>query len=260
MLIPYVDTTLYPLIDFSTIPHIDGLSLGFVVADSDKDPSWGGSYKVASGFMDKRINGYRKHLTCSFGGAVGKELAQVCSNEFELFCKYKSVVDKYKFTTLDFDLEGQCLSDRAANDRRVKALKLLKKAYPKINLQVTLPVSPDGLAYDAMQVVDDYEVVNIMAMDYGNVKQMGAAACEAATAAHRQTGKPIGITVMIGKNDTGEIFTLEDAKQLSRFADVNHWVTFLSFWSVHRDRGIGGGLESSSQIPQKPFEFSLLLK
>jgi len=259
MLIPYVDITLYPLLDCSTIPHIDGVCLGFVVADADKDPSWGGAYKVTSDFMDKRIREYKKKMVCSFGGAQGKELAQVCKNELELFDKYKSVVEKYNFNTLDFDIEGQALQDHKANGLRRKALKLLKKTYPKIQLNVTLPVSPSGLSFDAMQLVDDFEVVNIMAMDYGNVKQMGAAACEAATNAHRQTGKPIGITVMIGKNDTGEIFTLDDAKQLSKFAEVNHWVAFLSFWSVHRDRGLGGGLESSSQITQKPWEFSSLL-
>lgn len=259
MLIPYVDTTLYPLIDFSTIPHIDGICLGFVVADASKDPSWGGAHKVSSDFMDKRIKGFHKKIVCSFGGAQGKELAQVCNTELELFQKYKQVVDKYGFKTLDFDIEGQSLNDHKANDRRRKALKLLKKAFPKINLQVTLPVSPSGLSYDAMQLVDDFEVVNIMAMDYGSVKQMGAAACEAATNAHKQTGKPIGITVMIGKNDTGEVFTLDDAKQLEVFARANHWVYFLSFWSVHRDRGIGGSIESSSQIAQKPWEFSSLL-
>ena len=259
MLIPYVDTTLYPLLNCSTIPHIDGICLGFVVADADKDPSWGGSYKVASGFMDKRISEFKKKIVCSFGGAQGKELAQVCNNEFELYEKYKQVVDKYHFKTLDFDIEGDALNDHDANFRRSKALKLLKKNYPKINLQVTLPVSPSGLSYNAMQLVDDFEVVNIMAMDYGNVKEMGAAACEAATNAHRQTGKPIGITVMIGKNDTGEVFTVEDAKQLSTFARINHWVYFLSFWSVHRDRGFGGGLESSSQVPQKAWDFSLNL-
>lgn len=259
MLIPYVDCTLYPLIDFSTIPHIDGIHLGFVIADSNKDPSWGGFHKVVSGYMDKRINGFKKKMVCSFGGAQGKELAQVCNSEYELFEKYKQVVEKYEFATLDFDIEGQALVDHKANDRRRKALKLLKKAFPKLNLQVTLPVSPSGLSYDAMQLVDDFEVVNIMAMDYGNVKQMGAAACEAATNAHRQTGKPIGITVMIGVNDTGEVFTLEDAKQLEVFARANHWVYFVSFWSVHRDRGLGGPLESSSQINQKPWEFSSLL-
>ena len=88
MLIPYVDVTLYPLLDLAAVPHIDGLHLGFVIADADKDPSWGGSYKVASGFMDKRISEFKKKIVCSFGGAQGKELAQVCKNEFELYEKY----------------------------------------------------------------------------------------------------------------------------------------------------------------------------
>jgi len=260
MLIPYADVTLYPLVDFSTIPHIDGLSLGFVVADSSKDPSWGGSYKVSSGFMDKRIQGYKKKLICSFGGAQGKELAQVCKDEFELFNKYKMVIDRYKFTSIDFDIEGQSLDDYKANERRAKAIRLLKRSYPKLQMSITLPVSPSGLSAEALALVDQFDVVNIMAMDYGNVKEMGGAACEAATNAHKQTNKPIGITVMIGVNDTKEVFTLRDAKQLSAFADMNHWVRFKSFWSIHRDRGVGGGLESSSQVTQAPWEFSSILK
>ena len=260
MLIPYVDTTISPLIDFTTVPHIDGLHLGFVVADSNKDPSWGGSYKVTSDFMDKRIKDFKKTLICSFGGAAGSELAQVCKDEFELFQKYKLVIDKYKFKIIDFDIEGSALGDYKSIDIRNKAILLLRKTYPKLKIHVTLPVSPDGLSPKAVEMTSLFDVVNIMAMDYGGVKEMGAAACEAATNAHRQTKKPIGITVMIGKNDTGEVFTLRDAQQLSAFASVNNWVHFKSFWSVHRDRGTSGALDSSSQVSQSPWQFSCLLK
>lgn len=260
MLIPYVDTTVYPLIDFATIPHIDGLHLGFVVADSSKDPSWGGHHKVTSDFIEKRLKGYKKKLICSFGGAAGKELALVCKDENELFAKYKQVIDRHNFKILDFDIEGAALDDYRSIHIRNKALKMIRKAYPKIALHCTLPVSPSGLSPRAVEIATQFDVVNIMAMDYGNVKEMGAAACEAATNTHRQTKKPIGITVMIGVNDTKEVFTLRDAQQLSVFADINNWVAFKSFWSVHRDRGVGGGLESSSQVKQNPWEFSSLLK
>lgn len=260
MLIPYVDTTLSPAIDFATIPNIDGLHLGFVVADASKDPSWGGHYKVSSGYMDKRIQAFKKPLICSFGGASGSELALVCKDEIELFGKYKSVIDRYKFTTVDFDIEGAALYDNKSIEIRKKAIKMLRYTFPKLKINVTLPVAPYGLSAKGIQMAPLFDVVNIMAMDYGNVKEMGAAACEAATNAHRQTKKPIGITVMIGKNDTPEIFTLRDAQQLSAFADHNNWVSFLSFWSIHRDRGVGGSLESSSQVVQNPWQFSSFLK
>ena len=260
MLYPYVDTTLYPLIDLTTVPHIDGLHLGFVIADSSKDPSWGGSHKVSSDYMDKRIKDFKKPLICSFGGAAGSELATVCKDEFELFTKYKFVIDKYKFKTIDFDIEGAALSNLKSIEIRNKAIRMLRKAFPKLKIHVTLPVSPNGLSPKAVEMTPLFDVVNIMAMDYGNVKEMGEAACEAATNAHRQTKKPIGITVMIGQNDTNEVFTLRNAQQLSAFADHNYWVAFTSFWSVHRDRGLGGGLESSSQVVQNPWQFSSILK
>lgn len=258
MLIPYVDTTLYPLIDLSTVPHSNSFHLGFVIADADSDPSWGGYHKVSSDFMDKRIKG--KELICSFGGAYGKELAQVCTTEKELFDKYKTVIDRYDFIALDFDIEGQALMDARSNYIRSKAIAMIRKQYPKLGINLTVPSMPFGLTKTVLMMATDFDIINIMAMNFGNVKEMGAAVCEAATNAHKQTGKPIGVTVMIGKNDTGEVFTLDDAKQLTEFAKHNSWLVFKSFWSVHRDRGVEGDLAQSSQVPQKPWAFSKLLK
>ncbi|MGL5112690.1 MAG: hypothetical protein ACRC6O_08640 [Flavobacterium sp.] len=258
MLIPYVDTTLYPLIDLSTVPHSNCIHLGFVIADADKDPSWGGYHKVSSDFMDKRVNG--KELICSFGGAYGKELAQVCTNERELFEKYKTVIDRYDFIALDFDIEGQALMDKKSNYLRSKAIEMIRKTYPKLGINLTIPSMPFGLTNDVIYMSSEFDIINIMAMNFGNVKEMGGAVCEAATNAHKQTKKPIGITVMIGKNDTGEIFTLDDARQLTAFAKQNSWVAFKSFWSIHRDRGLDGDLAQSSQVAQNAFQFSTLLK
>jgi len=144
MLYPYVDTTLSPAIDFTTIPHIDGLHLGFVIADSSKDPSWGGHYKVSSDYMDKRIRNFKKPLICSFGGAAGAELATVCKDEYELFTKYKYVIEKYNFKIIDFDIEGAALGNLPSIEIRNKAIRMLRKAFPKLKIHVTLPVSPNG--------------------------------------------------------------------------------------------------------------------
>jgi chitinase len=258
MLIPYVDTTLYPLIDLSTVPHSNSVHLGFVIADSDQDPSWGGYHKVSSDFMDKRIAG--QELICSFGGAYGKELAQVCTNEKELFEKYKTVIDRYDFIALDFDIEGQALTDSRSNYIRQKAIQMIRKEYPKLGINLTCPSMPFGLTKSVLLMAPDFDIINIMAMNFGDVKEMGSAVCEAATMAHKQTHKPIGITVMIGVNDTGEIFTLEDAKLLQVFAKKNAWVAFKSFWSIHRDRGEKGDLAQWNQVTSNPWAFSKLLK
>jgi len=64
---------------------------------------------------------------------------------------------------------------------------------------------------------------------------------------------------MIGKNDTGEIFSLDDAKCLKQFAKNNLWIKRLSIWSIERDQGLKGDLNKSSQVDQEPFEFSKIL-
>src|SRR5260370_27821257 len=48
----------------------------------------------------------------------------------------------------------------------------------------------------------------------------------------------VGITVMIGQNDTqGEIFRLSDTNTVLNFANANSYVTRLAFWSLARDNG-----------------------
>jgi len=267
---PYTDTTLYPTYDISTVPDVKCFTLGFIVADGKKNPSWGGYYPISTDFykdiMAKvRANG--GELICSFGGASGAELATVVKNVDDLYCKYKAVIDTYQFNSIDFDIEGPGLSDRDAIDRRAHAILKLLNCYPDLQVSVTLPVMPDGLDDDGLYVVQSTpcDLVNIMAMDYGTIKKgdMGRAACDAATATRKQTGKDIGITPMIGRNDTwesGEIFDQGDAYTVKGFQVKNSWVKRLGCWAIERDRGVMGDLNWSSQIYQDPFEFSEIFK
>jgi len=85
---------------------------------------------------------------------------------------------------------------------------------------------------------------------------MGKAVISAIESTMKQTKKDIGVTVMIGKNDTFEIFTLEDAKELKAYLKKNKRVKRLSFWSIERDRGVDGPLATSSQIKQAKWEFT----
>jgi hypothetical protein len=258
---PYTDTTLYPLFDINKVPGVSAFCLGFIVADASGRPAWGGYYRVDRGYYGSVIHQAQSKgtkLIASFGGAAGKELALVSKNSTELFMKYKNVIDEYKFSSIDFDIEGEAVKDRKANKSRQEAILELQRRYPNLEISITVPVMPTGLDKDYLDLVSmtPCDIVNLMCMDYGSVKDMGKAAIEAALSARKQTGKKIGITVMIGKNDTGEIFTLEDASMVHKFAKENKWVKRTSFWSINRDLGKDGNIEVSSQIKQPEYGFS----
>jgi chitinase len=261
MYAPYTDTTLYPTFDISSVPNVTRFCLGFIVSDRNKNPSWGGYHDIWSDFYKDiiaKIRAQGRKLVCSFGGAAGKELAHVCPTADELFKKYQAVVDMYDFDYLDFDIEGYNMHDMTVNRKRADAILKLKQKNPKLKISLTLPVNRWGLEKDSVEIVKmtQCDLVNIMAMDYNNIKDMGQAACEAALCTRKQTGKDIGVTVMQGRNDTGEVFTLDDARILKKFQMSNPWVKELRIWAIERDRGVKGDLSWSSQIEQVPFEFS----
>lgn len=108
-------------------------------------------------------------------------------------------------------------------------------------------------------------------MDYGSgvapngATGMGGYAIQAAQATYDQArsaglNTKIGITPMIGQNDVqGEIFRLEDAKQLVEWAKTVDWVAEISMWSVNRDTSKLGPLYASSQIQQGDYDFCRVL-
>jgi hypothetical protein len=264
MLVPYVDVTLFPTFDISSAP-VNTFLLGFIVADQDNDPSWGGYYKLNQNFYMDKINKVRSNggdVIVSFGGANGKELAQASTSVESLFLKYKSVVDKFQLKSIDLDIEGPALYDQASCERRGAAILNLRNVYPKLQVSLTLPVMPYGLGKEALECmrVTPHDIVNIMAMNFGTEKDMAAAVISAIQATRLQTKKKIAVTVMIGQNDTPEVFTLKNALVLKTFLKNNPWVVRVSFWSMERDLGKAGVLSHSSQIRQKKFEFSNILK
>jgi len=261
---PYVDVSLYPKpILQDTPPQL--YSLGFVVADVMAEPSWGGYYSVSSGYYDDQIEYLRKEekeVIVSFGGAEGTELAQVLSGD-ELVQKYASVILRYDLKYIDFDIEGNVLKDKIANRVRAKAIAELKKLYPKLHVSLTVAVMPYGFDQDVLELIKQTpcDMVNIMAMNYGDEPDMFKATVDAAKAAREQVCKDIGITVMIGENDTGEIFSLADARYLNRHVKTYFkWVKRLSFWSLNRDNGNKRSMEKSSMIDQELFEFSRIFE
>ncbi|MFI9237231.1 cellulose binding domain-containing protein [Streptomyces sp. NPDC053079] len=284
---PYVDTSLYPAYDLLGTARKTGVknfNLAFITSGGGCTPKWGGVSDLGSDAVARQIAPLREaggDVRVSFGGAAGSELGLVCSSAEELAAAYGKVVDAYKLTKVDFDIEGSALPDTAANTRRAQAIALLQKKHPGLDVSFTLPVMPTGLTQDGVKLVENAKkngvsiaAVNIMAMDYGSSfnGDMGQYAIDAATATHAQVKgvlglsdqaawKALAVTPMIGVNDVAaEIFKVDDATRLAAFAR-SKGIGWLSMWSATRDKPCPGGAQNSasatcSSIAQDEFAFT----
>ena len=276
--------------------------LSFVVASklSACQPSWGATYSLAEADdvldLERRVVRQRQRggdVLVSFGGALNDELAIACSDEAALASAYSAVVDHLDLTMVDFDLEGSTLSDSAANSRRARAVASVQRARrdagSDLSVWLTLPVSPSGLDQAAAAVIDDMIVggvdlagVNILTMDYGTSRRSSVSLVDASMQAadatfdvlnnsYRRAGtslsssevwQRIGITPMIGQNDTiADVLDIDGARQLHRAAR-SRGVGRMSMWSANRDRACGGNLLSTvvnnncSGVEQEPGQFA----
>ncbi|MFF5447532.1 cellulose binding domain-containing protein [Streptomyces sp. NPDC012888] len=284
---PYVDTSLHPaydLLDTAAKTGVKEFHLAFITAGGGCTPMWGGVTDLASDKVAAQIGALRAQggdVRVSFGGAAGRELALNCATADELAAAYGKVVDHYRLTKVDFDIEGAALPDTAANDRRAQAIARLQKSHPGLDVAFTLPVMPEGLTQPgvallagAKQAGVRVDGVNIMAMDYGPAYSgdMGQYAIEAATATQAQikgvlglsdaaAWKTVAVTPMIGVNDvTSEVFTVSDAGQLVDFAR-SKGIGRLAMWSATRDRQCAAGAvnhadPTCSSILQQPLAFT----
>ncbi|MFD9407503.1 cellulose binding domain-containing protein [Streptomyces sp. NPDC059989] len=284
---PYVDTSLYPaydLLDTAATTGVKEFHLAFITSGGGCAPLWGGVTDLASDKVAAQIGALRAKggdVRVSFGGAAGHELALNCATADALAAAYGKVIDQYRLTKVDFDIEGAALPDTAANARRAQAIAQLQKSHPGLDVAFTLPVMPEGLTQPGVALLADarkngvrIDAVNIMAMDYGPAYSgdMGAYAIQAATATQAQlkgvlglsdaaAWKAVAVTPMIGVNDVAsEIFTVSDATQLVDFAAAKG-IGRLAMWSSARDRQCAAGAvgyadATCSSILQQPLAFT----
>ena len=216
-------------------------------------------------FVDatKKIRAKGGDIRISFGGASGTELALAITDVDVLATAYRKVIDAYDATWLDFDIEGAPTADHASIDRRNAAIAKIQASHPGLKIDYTLAVMPTGLDATGLNILVNAKkhgvvvnAVNLMAMDYSSEKiDMGDAAISAAKATKTQLdargiSASIGLTPMIGVNDTGEVFTMADATKVVNFATSQPWISFLSFWALGRDN------PKQSGIAQKPWDFT----
>ncbi|WP_159701075.1 chitinase [Arthrobacter sp. 18067] len=277
----YVDVTATPRYAFEqpATENTKSVALAFIVADA-KDgctPSWGSFYSLDAAAseldLDRRIARLRQtggDIAVSFGGLSNRELSTACTDVGRLQQAYSAVVDRYDLATIDLDIEGTALADKAAIARQAKAITALQKdrqAEDKnLSVWLTLPVAPAGLTADGTAAVAqmlaagvELAGVNIMTMDYGESRVAGQsmlqASIAAAEATHAQLGdiysaaqqnlgaqtlwRRIGLTPMIGQNDiVADVFTLADAQGLHDFAQ-GKGIGRMSMWSLNRDAECG---------------------
>ncbi|MEY9926858.1 hypothetical protein ABH926_001483 [Catenulispora sp. GP43] len=292
---PYVDTSQRQ--DLGALAAAAGtkyVTAAFMLAGgSGCTPIWNGTADPAfeaslkSGIADLRAKG--GDVIASFGGANGTELAQACADVPHLSAAYKAVIDTYGLTHVDFDIEGAAGTDQASITRRAQALAQLQADYAAagktLDVSLTLPVLPSGLTQDGVNIVTaaaknglKVSVVNVMAMDFGDwaapspAGKMGQYADQAAQSVHDQlkTVYPdasdaqlwamVGITPMIGVNDTSdEVFQVSDAKVVEQFA-AQHHIGRLAMWSLTRDQACAQpsswASPTCSSIQQNAYDFA----
>lgn len=260
---PYFES--YKSLDLAAVPS-KSVTLAFLLGNARKELAWDGTMPLDEWRARAKASG--KDVVLSFGGASGTELAVLQRDPKKLARAYAAAARMYGAARLDFDIEGAGVADAATVALRNKALALLPAG---LALQYTLPVMPFGLDASCLALLRDakargvpLDVVNVMTMDFGGsfTGDMGDYAIQAAKAVRRQLrelglgGVGVGITPMIGHNDVqGEVFTLEDARQVARFAARTSWVRFVGFWAAGRDNGRRSSLSDSSMLPQRDWDF-----
>ena len=139
MFAPYVDMSLTKsesLLAEGNKAGLDVVTLAFVVSAVNVKgepvcaPAWGG---IGSIGRDRLANGttlqslaraIRKAgggVIVSFEGANPTELALTCPTAAKLQAAYQVVVDRYQATSIDLDVEGDAVADKASITRRDQA-------------------------------------------------------------------------------------------------------------------------------------------
>ena len=241
-------------------------TLAFIIARQEgrgndarylREPSWVGRVPMGENLYADQIEAIRRRggdVIISFGGQAGRELAIVEEDSEALEKVYQSIIDRYHFTWLDFDIEGSNLEKNPqANERRNGVLARLQKKNPGLVISFTLPVDPDGITHASQKLLADAKAkgvrvhsANLMVMYFGKRfinkgKSEGELAIDSAKAAYAQVQKidptiQIGLCPCLGRNGSNEeVFTVDDAKTLKAFADEMPWGCSLHFWSINGD-------------------------
>jgi chitinase len=279
---PYVDITMATpaLRDVANATGQKHFTLAFALADSTGcNPSWGGTVPLNDARVIGSVNDLKSvggDVTVATGGAAGPYLENTCGSTAALLAAYEKALDAVGSNRLDVDVEAS-IPVATVNT----ALKQLQSARGTA-ITYTLRVQAQDYGVDpfSVQILQDAAsrglnvTVNPMLMDFGYSGNWGDAIISAANATLGQMrqvwpGKSdadlkrmLGLTPMIGRNDTGPTTTQAIARQVLSYAQSNH-VGYIGFWSVGRDNGgcpNGSVSPTCSGISQSTYEFTNIFK
>ncbi|HET8598795.1 MAG TPA: chitinase [Segeticoccus sp.] len=261
-------------------------SLAFVLSDGGCTPVWDRQTGLGgqAAHVAARVRRAGGRVVVSIGGADGRKLGVHCPDPRSLAAAYQKVVDTYRLTAVDIDVENAELEDARVQDRILHALAILGRDNANLTISVTLPADSGGLTRRGTRMVQrahelgsPVDVWAIMPFNLGAAHaksaDMGQLAIRAAEHARAQlasvypgrSGRALdhmlGIVLMNGRTDTGELVTPRDFRLVRDYAEQHH-LARLAFWSVNRDRACGRSRSAStcSGIAQQPWEFSRILQ
>ncbi|MCE0761346.1 carbohydrate-binding protein CenC [Pseudonocardia kujensis] len=260
--LPYVDVSLRPspLPDMVAQTGVRSAVLAFVLsADGSCTPSWGGETPITDPVVVEAARSLEQ-VTVATGGATGTYLENTCTDAGALAGAYRAALASVGATRLDVDVETGIDAEKVAG-----ALGLLQG----IDVTLTLPVhdAAQGLtpaALDLARTVAAHGVdarVNAMVMNFPDEGDWSGAMLRATDTIVGQLGRDpsrTGVTLMLGRNDTGPVTTLADAARVVGVAR-DRGIGAVGLWSVGRDNGDCPGTATASYacsgIPQTRFAF-----
>jgi chitinase len=279
---PYFDITMASpaLRDVANATGQKHFTLAFALADSTGcNPSWGGTIPLNDSRVIGEVGDLKSvggDVTVATGGAAGPYLENTCGSTATLLAAYEKALDAVGSNRLDVDVE--------ASIPVAQVNAALKQLQTDRGTAITYTLRVQGQDYGvdpfSVQILQDAAsrglnvTVNPMLMDFGYTGDWGSALISAANATLGQMrqiwpGKSdadlkrmLGLTPMIGKNDTGPTTTQTVAQQVLSYAQSNH-VGYIGFWSVGRDNGgcpNGTVSPTCSGISQSTYEFTNIFK
>jgi chitinase len=257
---PYVDLTTPPLPDLGALAASSGqrdLVLAFVLAGSSCAPTWGGTTPIDDPAVHRTIAALKARggtTTVSSGGAAGTYLETRCPDARSLANAYGQALDAVGTDHLDVDVETD--TGRAVSVARIAdALSLLQKErHTRITLTVQVQDATSGMTATAKDLVRTVSArgvavrVNLMVMNFPANGSWSSSMLDAAAASTRtlramwpgsdpaDVAARVGVTLMLGRNDTDATTSLADARALVAGARAAGY-GYVGAWSLARDNG-----------------------
>ena len=261
--------------------NVKAFTLAFMLSNGGCTPAWDGS-RALNGTDATRISQIRSaggDVIVSFGGWSGNKLGERCTSASALANAYQQVINAYRLTAIDIDIENTEMGSDAAQDRVLGALKIIKQNNPSVKTVITMGTATNGpesrgqrLITRAQQLGANVDVWTIMPFDFTSGGQNMATLTQSASEGLKNRLKAafgwsddtayrrMGISSMNGRTDTGETVTLANFNTILSYAQQHHLARF-TYWSTNRDRPCGSGTsaDACSGISQASWDFSKVI-